>query len=606
MPIKRDDDYQVDENKRWFQKWWPDIVPKNIDVEERTVNDMLDETVEKYGDMNCMWFLETWMTYNEFQDHVKSLATGLANMDVEKGDVVGILSGNCFQYVIAYYAITRIGAIATGINPTYKPLEILHQLDITKPKVLIALDAVFDEGKARKFNLPYLGDILDKSSIEIVIHTNLADMADGLGFKRFLGKLLGIIPKGKVNIPGAVEFMDLLETPHDVPKVNIDIKTHPATYIMTGGTTGLPKAAVLTHMNVVANSQQCKIWLMGEEDNPGIGCVGVLPLFHSFAHTVVMNTSMRGGWMMLFPKPPSQEELCETIEKLPCEKGLVYPGAEILFKRLAEFEDIDKYPGVMGKLNLCVSGAGPLHKPVHDAFVENTGGRLVEGYGLSEASPVVSSGNLHGESPIGVIGIPFPATEWGIWPTDDFSKGPICMGDPDDTNFGEENTGELCVHGPQVMLEYLNKPEATERTIREYNGKLWLLTGDIGFMNEDGTVELRDRKKQLIKHKGYSVYPKEVEELLMKHPEITEAAVAGIPHEKFGEAVKAWVEITDGSSLTSETIKAWAEENMTHYKRPYYVDIISEIPKNIIGKVQRRTLQIHDPKYVEEHGKPED
>jgi long-chain acyl-CoA synthetase len=345
---------------------------------------------------------------------------------------------------------------------------------------------------------------------------------------------------------------------------------------------------------------------MGEDETPGIGCVGVLPLFHSFAHTVVMNTSLRGGWMMLFPKPPSQEELCETIEKLPCEKGLVYPGAEILFKRLAEFEDIDKFPGVMGKLNLCVSGAGPLHKPVHDAFVENTGGRLVEGYGLSEASPVVSSGNLHGESPIGVIGMPFPATEWGIWPTEDFDKGPICMADPDDTKFGEENTGELCVHGPQVMLEYLNKPEATERTIKEYNGKLWLLTGDIGFMNKDGTVELRDRKKQLIKYKGYSVYPKEVEELLMKHPEITEAAVAGIPHEEFGEAVKAWVETTSGSNLTSEIIKQWAKENMTHYKRPYYVDIISEIPKNIIGKVQRRTLQINDPEYIKEYGEPEE
>ena len=180
------------------------------------------------------------------------------------------------------------------------------------------------------------------------------------------------------------------------------------------------------------------------------------------------------------------------------------------------------------------------------------------------------------------------------------------MGNPEDKNFGEEHTGELCVHGPQVMLEYLNKPDETADTIKEYKGALWLLTGDIGFMNEDGTVELRDRKKQLIKYKGYSVYPKEVEELLMKNPEISEAAVAGIPHKEFGEAVKAWVELTPGSKLTVEDIKSWAKENMTHYKRPSYVEIISEVPKNLIGKVQRRILQINDPMYKEEFGEPDD
>ncbi|MGV9170958.1 MAG: AMP-binding protein [Promethearchaeia archaeon] len=603
MPIKKDDDYQVDEDKRWFKKWWPENVPKNIDFEEKTLNEMLDEQVEKYADNRFMWFLETYMTYKEFQDHVKSLATGLANIGVGKGDVVAMLMGNCFQYIIGYYAITRLGAIATGINPTYKPMEILHQLDITKPKYLIGLDAVFVQKSAEKFGLPYIGKILDRSSIEKVIYTNLADLADGLGFKRFLGKLIGKIPKGKVDIPGAVDFMDLLDTPPNVPEVEIDVKTHPATYIMTGGTTGLPKAAVLTHFNAVSNATQSMHWLGGE--TPGLGSVGILPLFHSFAHTVVMNTTLRfGGWIMLFPKPPSQAELCETIEKLDCPEGLVYAGAEVLFKRLAEFEDLDQYPGVMGKLNLCVSGAGPLHRPVRDAFVEKTGGRIVEGYGLSEATPVVSAGNLFGESPIGVIGMPFPGTEWGIWPTEDFSKGPICLGDPDDTNFGEEHTGEICVHGPQVMLKYLDKPKATERTIKEYGNALWLLTGDIGFMNEDGTIEIRDRKKQLIKYKGYSVYPKEVEELLMKHPEISEAAVAGIPHEDFGEAVKAWVELREGSSLSPEHIKEWAKENMTHYKRPYYVEIISEIPKNMIGKVQRRILQINDPLYIEEHGEP--
>lgn len=595
-PIKRDDTYQVPTDRRWFKKWWPEGVPQNTTFEEKTINEMLDETVEKYPDHNCMWFLETWMTYREFQNHVKAFATALANMGVKKGDVVAIHSGNCFQYIIAYYGITRIGAIATGINPTYQPMEILHQFDITKPKVLLALDALYE---------PYIKPIIDKSSIEQVISTNIADLAHGLGFKRFLGKLIGKIPKGKVDFPNTVKFMDLLDTPHNVPEVEIDVKTHPVTYIMTGGTTGLPKSAVLSHFNAVSNAKQCKLWLGGEK--PKLGSVGILPLFHSFAHTVVMNTTFAfGGWIMLFPRPPSEDELCATIEELPCPEGLVYAGAEILFKRLAEFKDIDKYPGVMGKLILCVSGAGPLHKPVYDAFVENTGGNLVEGYGLTECTPVVSGGNLFGESPIGCIGMPFPGTEWGIFPADDFKKGPICLGKPGDTKFGEENTGEICVHGPQVMYEYLNKPDETADTIIEYNGALWLLTGDIGFMSEDGTIQIRDRKKQLIKYKGYSVYPKEVEELLMKHPEVSEAAVAGIPHEEWGEAVKAWVELREGSTLTPDKIKAWAQENMTHYKRPAMVEIIDEVPKNMIGKVQRRILQINDPEYIKKFGEPKE
>ncbi len=593
MPVKKDDTYQVNENKRWFQKWWPTNVPKNVKFEEMTINDMLDEQVKKYKDDNFLWFLETWMTYGEFHEHVLALATGLANIGVKKGDVVAFHLPNCFQYVISYYAVTRIGGIASGINPTYQPMEILHQLDIIKPKVLVVLDALYEH---------YIKPIIAKSSIEKVIYTNVADMAHGLGFKRTLGKMLKKIPKGNVERPGAINFMDLLETAPNVPRVDIDVKTHPITYIMTGGTTGLPKAAVLTHFNAVSNAKQAMYWLGGE--TPGIGNIGVLPFFHSFAHTIVMHSTIAfGGWIMLFPRPPDVEDLCKHMEKLPAPQGLVYAGAEILFKRLAEYRGLKKnFPKVMGKLKLCASGAGPLHRPVRDAFVKNTGGNIVEGYGLTETSPLVSAGNLFEESPIGVIGMPVPGTEWGIWPTEDFSPGPICMGDPGDSNFGEEHSGEICVHGPQVMLEYLNKPEETAATIKEYQGKLWLLTGDIGFMNEDGTIEIRDRKKQLIKYKGYSVYPKEVEELLMKHPEISEAAVSGLPHDDFGESVKAWVEIIPGSTLTPEDIKAWAEDNMTHYKRPYYIDIIEEIPKNIIGKVQRRILQINDPIYKEKFG----
>jgi len=594
MILKIQKPFYVDENKRWFKKWWPKGVPLNTNFEEKTINELLDEQVDKYKDEKFIWFLDAWITYKQFQDYVKSFATALVNLGIKKGDVIGIFLPNCPQYIVAYFAITRIGAIASGINPTYQPVEVHHQFDITKPKMLIVLDALYESS---------IKPIIQESTIEHVIYTNLTDLTKIKGVKKAIGKFVKKIPSGKVDFPGALKFKELLNTEPNVPKVNIDVKKHPATYIMTGGTTGLPKAAVLNHFNIVSNALQCKLWLGGEK--PGIGNIGILPLFHSFAHTIVMNTTLTiGGWIMLFPTPPSQAELCEQIERLPCKEGLIYAGTEIIFKRLAELKNLKRrFPGVMGKLILCISSAGPLHEPVRDAFVKNTGGRIVEGYGLSEASPAVSAGNLFGESPVGSIGMPFPGTEWGIWPIDDFSKGPICLGNPEDKNFGIENSGEICITGPQVMLEYLNEPEETSKTILEYEGKKWLLTGDIGLMNEDGTIEIRDRKKQLIKCKGYSVFPKEIEELLMKHPEITEAAVAGLPDQEYGEIIKAWVAIKEDCDCSPQKIKEWANNNMAHYKVPHKVAIIGELPHNLIGKVQRRVLQESDPIWKEKYEK---
>ncbi|MFX1309374.1 MAG: AMP-binding protein [Promethearchaeota archaeon] len=592
MTLKMQQPFYVDENKRWFKKWWPEGVPFNTTFEEKTLNELLDEQVDKYADENFIWFLDAWITYKQFQNYVKSFATGLSKLGIKKGDVIALFLPNCPQYIVAYFAITRIGAIASGINPTSQPVEVLHQLDITKPKNLIVLDALYESS---------IKPIIQDSTIKLVIYTNLIDLAEIKGIKKAIGKFVKKIPSGKVDFPGALRFKELLKTRPEVPKVNINVKENPATYIMTGGTTGLPKAAVLSHFNVVSNAKQCKLWLGGEK--PGIGNIGILPLFHSFAHTVVMNTTLAiGGWIMLFPTPPSQAELCENIERLPCKEGLIYAGTEIIFKRLAELKRLKRrFPGVMGKLILCISSAGPLHKPVRDAFVNNTGGRIVEGYGLSEASPAVSAGNLFGESPIGSIGMPFPGTEWGIWPIDEFSKGPICLGDQEDMNFGIENSGEICVTGPQIMLEYLNEAEETSKTIMEYGGKLWLLTGDIGFMNKDGTIEIRDRKKQLIKCKGYSVFPKEIEELLMKHPDVTEVAVAGLPDEECGEIIKAWIAIKEDCDCSPQKIKEWAKDNMAHYKVPHSVAIIGELPKNLIGKVQRRLLQEADPIWKEKY-----
>ena len=584
-------EWQVNEEKAWFKKWWPNKTPKNHKFEKISLGEFFERQRKKYANERLMWFIESWMTYEETGQAIDSLATALDQLGVKKGDVVAFLMPNCFQYVICFYATVKLGAIATGINPTYKPLEVLHQLKMTNSKVLITLDALYGE-LARP--------IINKTNIEMVIYTNVVDLASGLsGMKKKLGKMIGKIPTGKVDFPSAINFMDLLNTEPALPKVEFDPTEHTATFIMTGGTTGVPKATVLTHFNLVSNATQCVLWLGGEM--PGVGDIGAIPMYHSFAMTAVMNASIAmGGWMMLFARPPPTGEFLKEITHIEAPEGLFYAGAEILFKRIADFPNLEKFPGLMGKLRLCISGAGPLHAPVQKAFQENTKGRIVEGYGLSEASPVVSAGNLFGESPIGTIGLPFPGTDWAIFDVEEFEKGPIADGSSS-SKYGEENTGEICVCGPQVMKEYLNQPEESAETLKKWDGRIWLLTGDIGFMNEDGTIAIRDRKKQLIKVAGHSVFPAEVESLLMSHEAVSEAAVAGLPDPagKVGEITKAWVSLKPGyqGKITAPELIAWTEKNMTKWKCPAMIDIIDEIPKSIMGKVQRRVLQEADPLY---------
>ncbi|MEE9377466.1 MAG: AMP-binding protein [Candidatus Lokiarchaeia archaeon] len=582
-------EWQVNEDKAWFKKWWPEKTPKNHQFEKISLGEFFERQRKKYANEKLIYFIESWMTYEEVGHAIDSLATSLHKLGVKQGDVVAFLMPNSFQYVISFYATVKLGAIATGINATYKPLEILHHLKITNAKVLITLDALYGE-LARP--------IIRRTSVEMVIYTNVADLASGLsGIKKTLRKMIGKIPKGKVDFPSAINFLDLLNTEVDLPKVDFDPTEHTATYIMTGGTTGVPKATVLTHSNLVSNAIQAMLWVGGED--PGVGDIGALPLFHSFAMTAVMNVAIAlGGWMMLFPRPPPTGEFLKEITHIDAPKGLFYAGAEILFKRIADFPDLEKFPTLMGRLKLCISGAGPLHAPVQKSFQENTGGRIVEGYGLSEASPVVSAGNLFGESPVGTIGMPFTGTDWCIFDVDDFEKGSIADG-LSGSKFGEENTGEICVCGPQVMKEYLNQPEETADTLKKWDGRIWLLTGDIGFMNEDGTIAIRDRKKQLIKVAGHSVFPAEVETMLMSHKAVSEAAVAGLPDPKgkVGEITKAWVALRPEyrGKITEKELIAWTEKNMTKWKCPALIDFIDDIPKNILGKIQRRTLQEADP-----------
>jgi len=589
--------YPVAEDRPWFNgKYWPAEVPHQLDIDfSMSLPDLLDRALKNWGDLPFIWFSVggSWVTYKQFGDLVSRFATYLDKIGVKKGDVVAALIPNSIQYIVAYYATMKIGAIYSGIMPNYKPLEVLHQIKTVNAKYLIVLDALYPE-----LVKPFIAD--DRWKFEKVIYTNIADNATGLSsMKKALGKALKKIPTGKVDYPGAVKWLDTLKTAPNPPKVEINPEEDVATFIMTGGTTGVPKAAMLTHENCFANAKQCEIWSVNQKETPestalGVksGWVGVLPLQHSFGMTGVMNLAIAcGGWIMLFPRPPPTEEIINNIATLNLPdgsppNGFIYCGAEILFKRISDLppETLAKYP-LNGRLKMCMSAAGPLHEYVRAPFEQKTGAPLTEAYGLTEAGPDLTINNLFGEREPGFIGLPVPGTDMRIFDAADFSQGPI-------ETLGEEGIGEICAAGPQIMKGYLN---AQEDNILEWDGRRWLLTGDIGFMDEYGRFAIRDRKKQLIKMSGHSVFPSEVEELLGHHPDISEVAVAGLPDMKTGEAVKAWVALKPGAKVTPDEIITWSKENITEWKCPKYVEIVSEIPKNMIGKVQRRALQENDP-----------
>lgn len=572
----------VDPGRPWLRPGtgWNAAWGNEIEIPLETLFEGLQRKAAEHPDKPAFWFLGEKLSFGRLTACVEGLACSLYRLGVRKGDVVGILLPNSVQYVIAFYACARIGAWASGINPTYKPAEALHQLKLTRAKVLVTLDALYE---------PVLQPILDKSPVELLIHSNIADFLPW--WKRSLGIRLGRIPTGKVPA-GSHAFMDLVSCRDMAPEVAIDPEKDVATLIMTGGTTGIPKAAMLTHFNCIANVYQAKDYLPWGEKEQAV--IGILPFFHSYGMTAVMNlVCLTGAWGLLFPKPPAMKDLCETIETVTsADSDLVFfPGAEVLFQKLGDYLETDAgRHSLRGRFSFCISGAGPLHRPVQERFERASGTLLREGYGLSECSPMVSAMPPLGERTFGAIGIPMRGTDWKIMDVETCSR---------ELPPGEENAGELCVHGPQMMLGYLNRMEEGDDIFVEIEGRRWVRTGDIGWADDMGYVTLKDRKKQLIKYKGYSIFPNEIEQLVSGHPAVKEVAAFGIPDAEVNEVVKVWVVLNEAfrGKLTAEELISWCRSNLTHYKVPRYVEFVQELPKNTVGKVLRRKLAEADPMY---------
>jgi long-chain acyl-CoA synthetase len=506
---------------------------------------------------------------------VSRFARGLQDLGLEKGDRVCINIANIPQYVIAFFGVMRAGGVASPIVPLQKAAEIQHQLNDSGAKMLIIMDSFYkDEVKK----------LVEENRIPNVKRIILTGLAEFLGkFIGILGGLLGKVPRmwfwPKSEL--FARFQDLLKSEPNPKEVKFDTKKDLAVLQYTGGTTGLPKGAMLSQHNLVANCYQCASWMPnikpGEE-----ATVCALPLSHIFGLTVMMTLAVRiGAKMILIPNPRDIPALMDEIAE---EKGTLFAGVNALFNRINNHPDVSTFD--LSSVKYALSGAGPLAEEVQNKFESLTGAKIVEGYGLTEASPVTHANPLEGRRKIGSVGFPFPNTDCKIVDADagDLKEVPQPGKDDDLTTHGE-----ICIKGPQVMLGYYERPDATKKTIIDG----WLRTGDIGYIDDEGYLHIKDRKKDMIKYKGHSVYPREVEDLLYLYDPILEVGVIGVKTEGSEETIKAVVSLKPEyiGKVTADDITTWAKENIAAYKWPRIVEIKEEIPTTMVGKVLRRKLR---------------
>ncbi|HEX9697745.1 MAG TPA: long-chain fatty acid--CoA ligase [Actinomycetota bacterium] len=545
----------------WLKNY-PAGIPQSIDYPLVPITAMLDEAAARYPNAPALDFQGMRTTYAQLKQSVDKFASSLAALGVSKGTRVGIILPNVPQNVIAYYATLRLGGIIVENNPMYTERELMHQLDDAGVEVLVTLDLFYDKVRALRPDLPKLREVI------------VTDVFDGLhGLKAKLGRLI----KGKElskPVPASEpvkQYRDLLKAGSpNVAQATINPKEDLALLQYTGGTTGLSKGVMLTHYNLVANAYMLKAWLPGTQPGKEI-VICALPIFHSYGQTVCMNVGiLLAGLLVLVPNPRDLDGLLKTIDRT---KPTLFPGVPTLYINLLAHPDITKYK--MDSIRACVSGAAPLPIEVQQEWERVTGGKIVEGYGLSETSPSTHANPIDGTRKIGTIGIPMPDTECKLVDVNDPSK-----------EVDPPGPGELCIKGPQVMQGYWNRPEETADTIRDG----WLHTGDIAEVDDDGYFKIVDRKKEMIIVGGFNVYPRDVEEVLFQHPKIQEAAVAGIPSKKSGETVKAFIILKPGETATPEEIEAFCRERLTAYKVPKAYEFRDELPKTMVGKVLRRVL----------------
>ncbi|WP_263707591.1 long-chain-fatty-acid--CoA ligase [Shouchella tritolerans] len=562
------------DEKRWFQHY-PKQVRPFLDYGDVPLQHFFKQSANRFPQHEAIHFLGKTLSYEELYDQTLRFANRLQKLGVKKGDRVAIMLANSPQSVIGYYAVLMVGGVVVQTNPLYVERELEHQLADARAKVILCLDSV----------LPKVEKVIERTSLELVIVTSIAEY---LPFPKnmlfpLVQKRQGI-PKVKVTYSERILPFARLVKEGEALEPEVEINAEDLALLQyTGGTTGLAKGVMLTHRNLVVNAEQCDAWLYKTEEGSE-RVLGVMPFFHVYGMTTVMNLAVKtAATMVLLPKF-KPEEVLRTIEK---QQITLFPGAPTMYVALVNNEHIHQYD--LTSIKACISGASALPLEVQQKFEAQTKGRIVEGYGLTETSPVVCANPIWEKRKTGSVGIPWPDTDVMVYSLEKDGEAEI----------GE--VGELFVRGPQVMKGYWMRPEETAQTFHDE----WLKTGDMARMDEEGYVYIVDRKKEIIIAGGFNIYPREVEEVLFEHEAVVQAAVIGVPDEYRGETVKAFIVLREGETVSEKEMEAYCRQKLAAYKIPRLYEFRDELPTTLTGKILKRVLISEEQARKEEQAQQE-
>ena len=555
-------------SKPWL-KYYPEGVPHTVEAPDTTVQQLFDSMADKYGKKTALIFYGKKISYRELKDSANRFAAALTDLGVKKGDTVSLYLLNCPQYVIAYFGALKTGAKITPISPVYTTKEVKHQLTDSQAKTVVCEDMLYEIVKGTDVEL------------DNVILSNIADYLPKL--KKLFGKTaLSKAYQGRsapsaetIRQAGLHTFTNLLKRyPPTPPDVSMNPKKDLAALPYTGGTTGLPKAAMLTHYNMVSLQKQViSFWPFMEEGNETV--IAFLPFFLIYGQVLLMLGALTQGHTIVLFTAPDLDEILEAIERY---RASAFYGVPTLYEYLKEHEKTDRVNWKRMKAIVC--GADTLHDSTITGWERRTGTHILEGYGMTETTAVSHTTPPDRPKP-GSFGVPIPNMSAAIIDVDGTEFKPI----------GEE--GELILNGPNIMQGYWQRPESLKEDFVEIDSQPWLRTGDLVRMDEDGYFYFFDRKRDLIKHKGFSVFARHVEEALYGHPQVKAAGVVGVPDAKVGNIIKAYVVLQSEArgKISEEEIIQFCKDNMAHYKVPGIVEFRGELPKTDVGKVSRRELR---------------
>ncbi len=544
-------------NRPWLNHYETGV-PEAIVYPPVPLFHLLRDTAARRPDRPALLFYGKAISYRDLDTQVNQFARVLLGLGLRRGDRVAVMLPNVPQCVIAYYGVLAAGGVVVMTNPLYIERELQVQLSDAGAKIIVALD----------FMYPKIEKVRANTALTSIV---LTSVKDELPWMLALLYPLKARREGQwIQVPKSDTVLDMFEgmagyatTPPVIEAVAPDDL---ALLQYTGGTTGTPKGVMLSHRNLVANTLQCRHWMptLTEADI----FLSVVPFFHVYGMSTCMNLALSlGATLVLLPRFVTKDVL-GAIQK---HRATIFMGVQAMYVAVNNFSKVKDYD--LSSIAVCISGAGPLHAEVQRQFEALTGGRLVEGYGLSEAAPVTHANPISGTRKAGSIGLPLPDTRARIVSE---SGHPVTQGE----------VGELVVSGPQVMSGYWKKPEESAAVLRDG----WLHTGDMARMDEEGYFFVVDRKKDMIKTRGENVYPREVEEVLYRHPKVKEAVVVGLPDLQMGEIIKAYLVPKEGETVTEADITRFCRQELTHFKVPQRIEFRKELPKTLIGKVLRRVL----------------